>query len=339
MAISDQRDGPPPRNGGGIVRPEIEQSWARARQRGIDPECLGVRAAEYDPEATLVTVGSKVISSSADLLVGDSASVVLADTSGTLSWRWESDPSLRRELERARIEAGFQFVEHDVGTCAVGLSMAIRRTAVVVGTEHYKRAWHPFTGATAPVVNPATRQLLGSVSICCRAQHTNRYVIAALVAFTEQLKTALRETATPRQRRLVDAHMTFRADPDAVVVTLDSEILISDDGPTGLPDRAHLWSALKESGPNTSTLTLPDGRVAAVRPVTPGRFDDGCVLIFERVSPAHWDHPLEQAEAQVIRKVLTACRGNKSAAAQRLGMSRGTLYDRLRRYGLDNDRN
>ena len=41
-----------------------------------------------------------------------------------------------------------------------------------------------------------------------------------------------------------------------------------------------------------------------------------------------------RAEAEVIREVLTACNGNKSAAADRLGMSRGTLYKRLRHHRL-----
>lgn len=222
-----------------------------------------------------------MISSCADLLVGDTASVVLADANGTLAWRWESDPALRRVLDRVEIEAGHQYVEQDVGTCAVGLCMSERSMAVVVGREHYKRAWHPFTGATVPVVHPTSQKLLGSVTVCCRAEDTNRHVTAAVVAFSERIKAALRNAATPRQRRLVDAHMTFRADPRTTVITLDDQIMITDGGPATSPGRATLWAALREAGPATTRTILPDGAVATVRPVTPGRFDDGCVLIFD----------------------------------------------------------
>ena len=44
--------------------------------------------------------------------------------------------------------------------------------------------------------------------------------------------------------------------------------------------------------------------------------------------------PLETAEREIIAAVLAACDGNKSDAADRLQISRGTLYERIRRYGL-----
>jgi sigma-54 dependent transcriptional regulator, acetoin dehydrogenase operon transcriptional activator AcoR len=250
-------------------------------------------------------------------------------------WRWETQPALRRELERVSVIQGHQFVEDGVGTCGVGLSMAVHQPTVVVGAEHYKHAWHRFTCATAPVVDPITRRRLGALNVCCLAEDTNRYVIAAVMAFTERMRSALRDVATPRQRRLMDAHLRFRGE-DVAVVTLDSEIMITDDGFTDhLPDRATLWSALTESGPATTELVLPNGRVAQSRPVTPGRFEDGCVLIFSSTGTLPDDDPLGRAEADVIRRALVDCGGNKSAAAQQLGISRGTLYQRIRRYKLD----
>lgn len=44
--------------------------------------------------------------------------------------------------------------------------------------------------------------------------------------------------------------------------------------------------------------------------------------------------PLEAAERQALRAALDACQGQVSAAARRLGVSRNTLYRKLRRFGL-----
>jgi two-component system, NtrC family, response regulator AtoC len=39
-------------------------------------------------------------------------------------------------------------------------------------------------------------------------------------------------------------------------------------------------------------------------------------------------------ERGIIARAMAATGGNQSEAARRLGMSRGTLIDRLRRYGI-----
>ncbi|MFE4670784.1 sigma-54-dependent Fis family transcriptional regulator [Streptomyces sp. NPDC056716] len=51
-------------------------------------------------------------------------------------------------------------------------------------------------------------------------------------------------------------------------------------------------------------------------------------------SRCHRFTPLEQAECDVIRRELAAVNGNKRLAAQRLGISRTTLYQRIRALGI-----
>lgn len=41
-------------------------------------------------------------------------------------------------------------------------------------------------------------------------------------------------------------------------------------------------------------------------------------------------HPLDEINRQIIQQVLTECRGNQSAAAKRLGVSRTTLWRMLK---------
>ena len=44
---------------------------------------------------------------------------------------------------------------------------------------------------------------------------------------------------------------------------------------------------------------------------------------------------LNTVERDTIETVMRECRGNKSKAAKRLGLSRTQLYGRLRKYDLD----
>lgn len=51
-------------------------------------------------------------------------------------------------------------------------------------------------------------------------------------------------------------------------------------------------------------------------------------------APAGLLKPLEQAEAEVIRSLLAQHRGNRQLAAAAMGVSRNTLWRKMRRYGL-----
>ena len=63
----------------------------------------------------------------------------------------------------------------------------------------------------------------------------------------------------------------------------------------------------------------------AVEAVEPGLPPDGTLTLREQV---------EALERSVIARTLTAVSGNQSEAARRLGLSRGALIDRLKKYGL-----
>ena len=44
---------------------------------------------------------------------------------------------------------------------------------------------------------------------------------------------------------------------------------------------------------------------------------------------------LEEAEKQLIVRTIKECRGNRTAAAKKVGISRRTLHRKLHRYGLE----
>ena len=46
------------------------------------------------------------------------------------------------------------------------------------------------------------------------------------------------------------------------------------------------------------------------------------------------EHPFEKAEAEIVKRALEKSRGNRVKAAQELGISRATLWRKIKRYGL-----
>lgn len=331
------------------ARPEILTSWRRSRGNHVNPERLDIEHREVDHESALVRAGAPVLLGMADLLAGTSTSLALTDTAGTVTWRWVSEPSLRRLLDGARFESGSVLDEPLAGTNGIGVALTTRRPAVVLGAEHYKEAWHRFACAAAPVVHPVTRRIVGAVNVACRATDANHLLQVTLRSLVHEIRTALHDAATGRQRRLIDAYTACRANSLSPVIALDRQTMIADDRAGALNlDRAELWEAIREAGPRATTVPVGDGLLARAFPVTPGRLEDGVVLVVHRdepgsratgpsargLAPPPPQGTLARAERETILAVLDECRGNKSQAAARLGISRGTLYQRLTRYGL-----
>jgi transcriptional regulator with PAS, ATPase and Fis domain len=51
--------------------------------------------------------------------------------------------------------------------------------------------------------------------------------------------------------------------------------------------------------------------------------------------PVKEEHPLGRAEAEVVKRTLEKHKGNRIKAAQELGISRATLWRKIKRYGLN----
>ena len=55
----------------------------------------------------------------------------------------------------------------------------------------------------------------------------------------------------------------------------------------------------------------------------------------EPKTPAHFIKPLENAEAVAIKAALKRHKGNRNRTAQELGISRNTLWRKMKRYNIE----
>ncbi|HET9074933.1 MAG TPA: helix-turn-helix domain-containing protein [Solirubrobacteraceae bacterium] len=340
------QDGDPQESLPDTVRPQIRGSWARSRARGVDPEHLDIRHVTVDTDSAFVRAGSRVLLGMADVLLGTRTSLALTDPQGHLLWRWEDDRELGRLLDRSEIGVGSAMGERDAGTNGIAVALAERRLAAVVADEHYKAAWHGWTCAAAPVIHPVLGRTAGVVNITCRAQDANHLLLVVLRSFVDAVGGALAEAASTRERRLMDAHVHHCALTSGPVVTLDAHHMIVNDDAAGLGlDRPTLWDMVCDAWPRSGPFHVGGGYLAVSHVLVEGRPEEGCVLLLHRASDASDAPdtpplaerrltPLEVAERRVIVQALHSHRHNKSDVAAYLGISRGTLYERLRRYGL-----
>ena len=101
---------------------------------------------------------------------------------------------------------------------------------------------------------------------------------------------------------------------------------------------------------NVAALSTPDARSITIKPWDKSMFraiEKAIIICDNETLPAELFQlarrtgtpeaaasTLEQMEMQMIRKTLDKCSGNLSAVAAQLGITRQTLYNKMKKYGL-----
>jgi transcriptional regulator of acetoin/glycerol metabolism len=295
--------------------------------------------------AELARAALPVLRRTEDALVDTTSWLALADSSAVVMYEWASSGHLKRELARADVASGATLAESLVGVNGVGTAVARRSATLVRGGEHANERWRSLACAASPIVHPLTRQLMGVVNITCLVEDQNSHLKITLNSLVDGIQHELASRTRTRHQRLLEAHLRVVRGASGPVATLDASTMIVEDRFGAVPlDRETLWAVVEAAGPLATEVVLPSGQRLQMVPVVPGRPADGCSLVFGRAvaltapGPGRDRRerlsPLELAEFDVITGALERHGGNKVQTAQHLQISRGTLYERLRRYGI-----
>ncbi|MBC3193161.1 hypothetical protein H7X46_19050 [Pseudonocardia sp. C8] len=261
------------------LRGDVLTSWRRSRISGVDPEHVDVPYVETELDTAFARVAVPIMSGMADLLVGDSSCLALADERGSVIWRWVSEPMLRDTLDDLSVIEGFCFDEEFVGTNGLGTSLETGTLAVVRGDEHYVQRFHDVTCVAAPVRHPVTRRTVGAVNVTCRVADTSSLLTVVVRKLVEEIHAALLEHATLRERRLLDAFLDAQRRSGGPIAVVGDGVLITNAAAGGLGlDRLDLWDEVRSCRTDGTTIGLPDDLTARVELVRAAGTTAGALL-------------------------------------------------------------
>lgn len=269
------------------VRAEVLTSWRRSRFSGVDPEYVDVPYLETDLDTHFARVAVPIMTGMADLLVGDSSCLALSDASGSVVWRWVSEPMLRNTLDGLSVVEGFCFNEEFVGTNGLGTALETGGLAVVRGSEHFVQRFHDVTCVAAPVRHPVTRRVVGAVNVTCRAADTNSLLAVVVRKLVEEIRAALYDAATARERHLLSAFLEEQRRGGGPVAVVGDGLIIANPQAADLGlDRLDLWDeirALRGAG-DDARIALPADLTARVRLVREAGAPAGAVVTVSGVA-------------------------------------------------------
>lgn len=331
----------------------IRQSWARAQLAGLDPDRIRVAHSLGIEEANgeLTQAAKMVIQAAASTLEDTNTWISFADVNGVVTYQWAANEAFRRKLDKQGVAEGAVIDETSVGTSGVATALRANQPVIVSGDEHYNTQWRDLVCAASPIVRPFTNELVGAVNITCPANEQNNQLRIALKTVVNGFQHILASSIRNQQRQLLDAHVHAKNVTGSPIITVDPDTMIVD-AEVELFRFSHqeIQETLRSLPTHVRKTRLPSGHVVDVLAHGTTQGVQIFSLVFDRTHIGEIPTPmpstdgahvgeltlLEMAERDTIARVLLAAGGNRSLAAERLGISRGTLYERLRRYHLGN---
>ena len=141
-------------------------SWQRSQEYGVSAESVDPAWAGDIPDDSLFfQCGQEVLEGLHQSLMNEPLGLMLTDADGLVLNRFSGDPALLRALDRVYLAPGFAFSERQAGTNGLGLALADKEPTLVRAEEHYSASLRTYTCAAAPVLDPVTGRLEGSVNI------------------------------------------------------------------------------------------------------------------------------------------------------------------------------
>ena len=348
----------------GLVSEPVIQSWQRCLAAGLKPH----QRPEFEPVTrarvsaalarghTLLQAAAPEIDQLDILLAGTGCKVLLTDGHGVVLRASAGDAVARSPLELgARV--GVWFAEGNLGSTAPSVVARSGRACTVSGGEHFFGILEQVHCAAAPIRNRD-----GDVAAVLDVSIEGRPFAFDAFALVRLFATAIenRYVAGQARERLL---LRFQLAPSLLGTAMEGLAVVGEDGsvswvnaaglalvepPGCAPTPRHVESLFGLTLPQLMSACgakapLPHRRpsglgiwLAAVGPARARRAADGDVAAAPSAPPPS-PPSLDDVNRRHIEQTLAECGGNISAAARRLGVSRGLLYRRLREWQAAGD--
>jgi transcriptional regulator of acetoin/glycerol metabolism len=181
----------------------------------VEPTFTGA----LDTGSLLYECGHEVLLGLHRTLANEPVSLMVADRDGLVLGRLCNDTSIERSLDAVHLAPGFYYGERNAGTNGLGLALADRSPSLVKAQEHYCTALQGYTCAAAPVLDPVTGELAGSINLTTWSDSSSELLLALAQAAAGNTSALMLARTSGRRQPPAPRGVVYRVQP----ATADSE--------------------------------------------------------------------------------------------------------------------
>ncbi|MEV4342797.1 helix-turn-helix domain-containing protein [Streptomyces sp. NPDC049590] len=311
----------------------IESSWARSRRHGVRADAAPrlVRS-PIDEESGLVRAADPVLGRTQDELDGLPAALLLADRSARVLDTRFTDVPFSDAVADIGIAPGVLVEEEQIGTNGVGTSLETGQELFIRGSEHFLRAFDPFSCYGHPVVHPVTRRVEGVVNVACLAGAEHPLLPSLIRHVVKEIQDRLRQDSPLGQRRLLAAFQAAARHRGRAVVALGPGLVLANPPALDLlqpADHPAIQACADAVGPvreRTHRLVLASGWPVELT-CTPVEGTDGVLVVIVPQRGSRRDGARTEAAAQWPLLVVGEPGSGRTTEARRAAGSGAVTLD------------
>jgi sigma-54 dependent transcriptional regulator, acetoin dehydrogenase operon transcriptional activator AcoR len=215
---------------------EIEASHERCRQFGVNPnDTRNLLQNRLNPEELarrlernreFLEIATAQIEELYQFVSGAGFAVNIADNEGYIL-HIIGDAPVVEELAAGNCCPGYRWMEKDVGTSVISLSLAREIPVQINDQEHFCRRGHGHTCSASPVFDP-DNQLVGVIALSGDAAQVHPHTLGMVITAARAIENQLRIQKTSKELKLHNNYMRAIVDSiDSGVMTIDKKGIIN----------------------------------------------------------------------------------------------------------------
>ena len=213
------------------IRREIEASYQRCKQYGVNPEdtrnprqmrlTSEELAKRLEKNRVFLDIATAQMEELYQFVAGAGFVVNIADRDGYILHDIGDRPILD-ELAAGNCSPGFRWTEKDVGTSVLSLALERKIPVQINADEHYRSRGHGHTCSASPVFDPENN-FIGVIALSGRADQVHPHTLGMVITTARAIENQLRIQETSRELRLHNNYMR------AIIDSIDSGVMAIDE--------------------------------------------------------------------------------------------------------------
>ncbi len=205
----------------------IVTDWRRCKEAGVNPTLRQAQVLPRDElqcikkrQSFLLSTAKHALDRVRDVLAGVPGILIFADAEGTIL-HVVGDPSVQEKAAGTiNLGEGGRWSEDLAGTNGIGSAIARKAPVHVYASEHFCEAWHTWTCAGTPILNPFRDEVLGVIDFTTSQNDFAASALALSYSLSTNIAAELRVQIEMERLQLVHqyAACSARFPSDAVLV-------------------------------------------------------------------------------------------------------------------------